>query len=109
MQVQEKLSVTVTIGGRVFPLMILAEEESAVRQAAHEINTRLGTLKSSFQGLDEIQLISMHCLDVATQLVLLKKNMATLETKLSEATDLLNAEIDNTLQAGSPQDQVQNA
>lgn len=99
MQVQEKLSVKVHIAGRIFPLMVIPDEEEAVRQAAKEINDRLAELKTAFQGLDESHLLSMHCLDLATQLVLLKNKISGIEQKLIQTNELLGTELDKTIQA----------
>lgn len=99
MQVQEKISVTVTIAGRVFPLMVLPKEENMVLKAAQEINERILALKSSFHGLDDVHLLSMHCLTLATDLLLLKQKIEAVNSDLSEVIQISAAEINQTLSA----------
>jgi cell division protein ZapA (FtsZ GTPase activity inhibitor) len=99
MQVQEKISVTVTIAGRVFPLMVLPQEESIVLKAAQDINERILTLKSSFHGLDDVHLLSMHCLTLATDLLLMKQKIEAVNADLSDAIQITAAEINQTLSA----------
>jgi cell division protein ZapA (FtsZ GTPase activity inhibitor) len=106
MQAQEKLSVKVHIAGRLFPLMVIPQEESAVRQAAKDINEKLAELKSAFAGLDEAHLLSMLTLDLATRLELLKNKVSDSEPTLNRNIDLLEDEINRvmglTLTSGQP-------
>ncbi len=93
MQAQEKLSVKVHIAGRLFPLMVLPQEEATVRQAAREINEKLAELKSNFVGLDEAHLLSMLTLDLATRLELLKEKLSGTEPILNRNIDLMEEEL----------------
>lgn len=97
MQAQEKLSVKVHIAGRLFPLMVIPQEESAVRQAAKDINEKLAELKSAFAGLDEAHLLSMLTLDLATRLELLKNKISDSEPTLNRNIDLLEDEINRVM------------
>lgn len=97
MQAQEKLSVKVHIAGRLFPLMVIPQEESAVRQAAKEINEKLAELKIAFAGLDEAHLLSMLTLDLATRLELLKVKISESEPKLNRNINLMEAEVNRVM------------
>jgi cell division protein ZapA (FtsZ GTPase activity inhibitor) len=97
MQAQEKLSVKVHIAGRMFPLMVIPEEEAAVRNAAKEINERLSELRTQFTGLDEAHLLSMVMLDIATRLELLKEQISGTEHHLSRTIDTLDQDIAHLL------------
>jgi cell division protein ZapA (FtsZ GTPase activity inhibitor) len=99
MQVQEKISVTVTIAGRVFPLMVLPQEEGMVVKAAQDINEKIISLKSSFHGLDDVHLISMHCLTLATELLFVKQKIDEVNLDLAAAIQTTASELNQTLTA----------
>lgn len=105
MQAQEKLSVKVHIAGRLFPLMVIPQEEAAVRQAAKEINDKLAELKNAFSGLDEAHLFSMLALDLATRFELLKTGISSQEAALNHQVNQLDETLNQllaTAQSGSP-------
>lgn len=99
MQAQEKLSVKVHIAGRSFPLMVIPEEEAAVRNAAKEINDKLSELRAQFAGLDEAHLMSMVMLDIATHLEILKDKISGTEKTLTRTIDALDQEITQLMSA----------
>jgi cell division protein ZapA len=63
----EKLSVKVAIANRLYPLMIDAEEEEAVRKAAKLINEKIKLYEEKYSVKDKQDLLAMCVLEMATQ------------------------------------------
>lgn len=51
---------------RPYPLLVKAEEEEAVRNAAKMINDRIKQYKEQFSVHEELDLVIMCCLELAT-------------------------------------------
>ena len=51
---------------RPYPLLVRSEEEEAVRKAAKMINERIKQYKEQFSVQDELDLVIMCCLELAT-------------------------------------------
>jgi cell division protein ZapA (FtsZ GTPase activity inhibitor) len=51
---------------RPYPLLVKAEEEEAVRNAAKLINDRIKAYKDRFSVQDDLDLVIMCCLELAT-------------------------------------------
>ncbi len=61
----EKLSVKVAIANRLYPLMIDAEEEEAVRKAAKFINEKIKLYEEKYSVKDKQDLLAMCVLELA--------------------------------------------
>lgn len=62
----EKYSIKVNIMNRPYPLLVRAEEEESVRNAAKLINDRIKVYKERFSVQDDLDLVIMCCLELAT-------------------------------------------
>lgn len=62
----EKYSIKVNILNRPYPLLVKPEEEESVRNAAKLINDRIKAYKDRFSVQDELDLVIMCCLELAT-------------------------------------------
>lgn len=62
----EKYSIKVNILNRPYPLLVRAEEEQAVRNAAKLINEKIQAYKENFSVKDDLDLVVMCCLELAT-------------------------------------------
>lgn len=51
---------------RPYPLLVRSEEEESVRKAAKMINERIKQYKEQFSVQDELDLVIMCCLELAT-------------------------------------------
>jgi len=95
----EKYSIKVNILNRPYPLLVRAEEEEAVRNAARLINEKIRVYKEKFSVKDEQDLVIMCCLELATdnmnQARLQKERTSKLEEGLTLASDLLSSAILN--------------
>jgi len=65
-KVLEKYSIKVNILNRPYPLLVQADEEESVRNAAKLINDRIKVYKERFSVQDEMDLVIMCCLELAT-------------------------------------------
>lgn len=91
----EKYSIKVNILNRPYPLLVKAEEEETVRNAAKLINDRIKVYKERFSVQDDMDLVIMCCLELATD----NLNQAhRAKTSLSSASDALER-IDEALNA----------
>ncbi|MBR4213960.1 MAG: cell division protein ZapA [Bacteroidales bacterium] len=65
----EKLAITVTIDGHVYPMKIKRSEEEVIRKAVQLINDKLVMYKQKFNVKDKtpFDFLAMVCLDFATK------------------------------------------
>lgn len=96
----EKYSIKVNIMNRPYPLLVRPEEEEAVRNAAKLINDRIKQYKDRFSVQDEMDLVIMCCLELATdnlnQAAAAQSNQKQAEGMLERIDDALNSAILNT-------------
>lgn len=102
----EKYSIKVNIMNRPYPLLVKSEEEEAVRNAAKLINDRIKAYKDRFSVQDDLDLVIMCCLELATdnlnQGVRLRANIKAANEQMEHIDEALNAAILNTEEASTP-------
>ncbi len=90
----EKYSIKVNILNRPFPLLVGADEEEAVRAAARLINDKVKAYKERFSVKDDLDLVIMCCLELATdninQNTLFRKQSQNTESAISKIFSRLN-------------------
>ena len=62
----EKYSIKINILNRLYPLLVRADEEEAVRKAGKLINDKIKQYKDRFSVKDDLDLVIMCCLELAT-------------------------------------------
>ncbi len=91
---------------RPYPLLVKSEEEEAVRNAAKLINDRIKAYKDRFSVQDDLDLVIMCCLELATdnlnQGVRLRANIKAANEQMEHIDEALNAAILNTEEASTP-------
>jgi cell division protein ZapA (FtsZ GTPase activity inhibitor) len=95
----EKYSIKVNIMNRPYPLLVKAEEEEAVRNAAKLINDRIKEYKDRFSVQDDLDLVIMCCLELATdnlnQAARLRSGLRNANEAIDKFDEALNAAILN--------------
>ena len=95
----EKYSIKVNIMNRPYPLLVKAEEEEAVRNAAKLINDRIKAYKDRFSVQDDLDLVIMCCLELATdnlnQGLRLRGSLRSANEGIDQIDEALNAAILN--------------
>ncbi|HHG83414.1 MAG TPA: cell division protein ZapA [Bacteroidetes bacterium] len=90
---------------RPYPLLVKAEEEEVVRSAAKLINDRIKQYKDRFSVQDDLDLVIMCCLELATdnlnQAARTKTGIRYAGEELEKIDTALNAAILNT-EEGTP-------
>lgn len=90
----EKYSIKVNILNRPYPLLVKADEEESVRNAARLINEKVKLYKERFSVKDDLDLVIMCCLELATdnlnQANKFRREKAVAEDQLKEIDLLLN-------------------
>ena len=93
----EKYSIKVNILNRPYPLLVRGDEEESVRNAAKLINEKVKAYKEKFSVKDDIDLVIMCCLELATDNInQSKKHSRTNEIAgeaLTKIDSLLNSAI----------------
>jgi cell division protein ZapA (FtsZ GTPase activity inhibitor) len=101
----EKYSIKVNIMNRPYPLLVKAEEEESVRNAAKLINDRIKAYKDRFSVQDDLDLVIMCCLELATdnlnQAGRLRNQVRSANEQLDLIDEALNAAILNTEEAST--------
>ena len=85
---------------RPYPLLVKPEEEAAVRNAAKLINDRIKTYKDKFSVQDDMDLVIMCCLELATDNINQADKRKDIQSaaleKLERIDEALNTSILNT-------------
>ena len=71
---KDKLSIKVSIAGRIYPVTIERTEEENVRKAVKSINEKVSDYEKNFNIKDRQDLLAMTCLFFASQAVELQHN-----------------------------------
>jgi len=71
---ENMIKITVIIAGRPYPLRIKAADEPAVRKIVKEVNDKITTFQSSYQGRDKQDGLSMTILTYAFDLYKLRQD-----------------------------------
>lgn len=70
---ENMIKITVIIAGRPYPLRIKAADESAVRKIVKEVNDKISTFQSAYQGRDKQDGLSMTILTYAFDLYKMRR------------------------------------
>ena len=91
---------------RPYPLLVKSEEEESVRNAAKMINDRIKAYKDRFSVQDDLDLVIMCCLELATdnlgQAGRLRGSVKSANEQLDLIDEALNSAILNTEEANIP-------
>ncbi|WP_020538281.1 cell division protein ZapA [Lewinella cohaerens] len=71
---ENMIKITVIIAGRPYPLRIKAADEPAVRKIVKEVNDKITTFQSAYQGRDKQDGLSMTILTYAFDLYKLRQD-----------------------------------
>lgn len=93
----EKYSIKVDILNRPYPLLVRQEEEAVVRKASDLINNKIRQYKERFNVKDDLDLVIMCCLELATD----NLNQATANkqsrVEAGKVLDLVNDLLNNAI------------
>ncbi len=93
----EKYSIKVNIMNRPYPLLVKAEEEVAVRNAARLINDKIRFYKERFSVKEDIDLVIMCCLELATDNINQTGAVANSQEGLAQQLKALEETLDSAL------------
>jgi cell division protein ZapA len=93
----DKLSIKVSIAGRIYPVTIERTEEENVRKAVKAINEKVSDYEKNFNIKDRQDLLAMALLDFASQSVELQhsnhKDEKSILDKLEKVDKMIAAEL----------------
>lgn len=94
---KDKLSIKVSIAGRIYPLTIERREEENVRKAVKTINERVSDYEKNFDIKDRQDLLAMASLNFASKSVELEHNShkddKSILDRLEKVDKMLSAEL----------------
>lgn len=67
MEPNQKISIKISVAGRVYPLSVLAKEEEKIKQAAKSLNDRIKSYEENFSVKDSQDLLAMCALEFAVK------------------------------------------
>ncbi len=85
----DKLSITLNIAERVYPLKVARDEEEKFRKAAKLINEKLAVYRRHFTSKDAQDLLAMVSLHLATRNIESSQNVST-DAILRDMKELTN-------------------
>ena len=89
-------SISITIGGRKYPVNATSpENEALIRNAAGEVNRKLEQYLEKFPGKTDVELLSFVALNVCKAHLLLKEEMSQLVSEGDTLADELKGYLDN--------------
>lgn len=94
---KDKLSIKVSIAGRIYPVTIERSEEENVRKAVKAINEKVSDYEKKFDIKDRQDLLAMASLNFASRSVELEHNShkdeKSILDRLEKADKLISAEL----------------
>jgi cell division protein ZapA len=94
---KDKLSIKVSIAGRIYPVTIERSEEENVRKAVKAINEKVSDYEKNFEIKDRQDLLAMASLNFASKSVELEHNShkdeKSILERLEKADKLISAEL----------------
>ena len=94
---KDKLSIKVSIAGRIYPVTIERTEEENVRKAVKAINEKVSDYEKNFDIKDRQDLLAMASLNFASQSVELQqgnhKDEKSILDRLEKVDKLISAEL----------------
>jgi len=85
------VSVSVTIGGRKYPLTVSSKDEAMVTSVAADLNQTIEKLKANYAVQDRQDLMAMAALQVAVKISASKQNTAPEHAEDTAITEEINA------------------
>ena len=89
------LSLTVTLGGRPYPLRVVPEDEEPIRRIAKELNDKLTDFQETYPGRDKQDCLAMLLLIYAVDLYKVKDGGAEIDPKIGRSL----TQLESTLKA----------
>lgn len=86
-------SLTVTVGGRAYPLRVLPEDEGPIARIAKEINDKLATFQQTYQGKDKQDFLAMLLLIYAVDLYKEKEGSRVVDPQLLRSLSSLELQL----------------
>ena len=94
---KDKLSIKVSVAGRIYPLTIERDEEETVRKAAKLINDKASDFEKSFGIKDRQDLLAMSALNFASQYLESKEAFQQDDKGIAERLEKLDKLISSEL------------
>ena len=95
------LSLTVTVGGRAYPLRVLPEDEGPISRIAKEINDKLATFQQTYQGKDKQDFLAMLLLIYAVDLYKVKEGGRNVDPQLLRSLNNLEQQLTEALNSSA--------
>lgn len=91
------LKIKITLGGRVYPLTVKAEEEVFLRNAGKKLNQMLRGFESDYGMNDRVDALSLMALQTQAQLLKLQEQKTGNDVNTDQRMVALIREIDESL------------
>ncbi|MFK8056156.1 MAG: cell division protein ZapA [Saprospiraceae bacterium] len=95
------LSLTVTLGGRPYPLRVVPEDEEPIRRIAKELNAKLTDFQGTYPGRDKQDCLAMLLLIYAVDLYKVKDGRETVDPKIGRSLTQLESTLKAALESTS--------
>ncbi len=95
---KEKLSIKVSVAGRIYPLTIERHEEESVRKAAKLVNDKVTDYEQNYNIKDRQDLLAMTALNFASQYALEKESTHQDDKNLIERLEKLDKLVSRELE-----------
>jgi len=92
------LSLTVTLGGRPYPLRVVPEDEEPIRRIAKELNDKLTNFQETYPGRDKQDCLAMLLLIYAVDLYKVKDGRAAVDPKVGRSLSQLETILKTALE-----------
>ncbi len=90
-------SLTVTLGGRAYPLRVAPEDEGPIRRIAKELNDKLAELQQAYPGKDKQDCLAMLLLIYSVDLYKVKQGSANDDPQLFRSLTKLERDLAEAL------------
>jgi len=88
---QEKIKIHINLAGRQYPIKVLPEQEEVIRKAGKFLEKRINNVENIFEISDIQDILSIILIEIASELLLEKKN-------IKKQTQMIHEKIDHLLE-----------
>jgi cell division protein ZapA (FtsZ GTPase activity inhibitor) len=92
-----KRDLVLTLLGRRVSVLVPPEEEPILTEAAEEVEQKVAVLRKSYGVSDEVQVLLMCCLDLATEAVQARLESSAQRARLHAVLDRLDGQMERML------------
>lgn len=83
--------ISITIGGKTYPMVVHPEEEALVRQVEREIQDKIQEFQNAYSGLSVQDCLAMSLITTKVELQTVTQEQQVVQKQVAEMADILES------------------